>query len=64
MSNWFVFYVQTGSEQIACNFLNKLFNREDSVAFIPQVEMIFKSSKLIRKELKPMFPGMFLLIQH
>lgn len=57
MSNWYVFYVQTGSEQIACNFLNKIFNKEESVAFIPQVEMIFKSSKLIRKELRPMFPG-------
>ena len=57
MSNWFVFYVQTGREQTACDFLNKLFNKEESNAFIPQVEMIFKNSKLIRKELKPMFPG-------
>lgn len=57
MSNWFVFFVQTGSEQTACDFLNKLFNKEDSNAFIPQVELIFKNSRLIRKELRPMFPG-------
>jgi len=57
MSNWYVFYVQTGREQTACNFLNKLFDREESIAFIPQVELIFKNSKMIRKELKPMFPG-------
>lgn len=57
MGNWFVFYVQTGREQTACDFLNKLFNEEESNAFIPQVEMIFKNSELICKELKPMFPG-------
>jgi transcriptional antiterminator NusG len=57
MGNWYVFHVQTGREQTACNFLNKLFDREESNAFIPQVELIFKNSKMIRKELKPMFPG-------
>ena len=57
MGNWYVFHVQTGREQTACNFLNKLFDREESIAFIPQVELIFKNSKMIRKELKPMFPG-------
>ena len=57
MGNWYVFYVQTGREQTACNFLNKLLNREESVAFVPQAEIIFKNSKMICKELKPMFPG-------
>ncbi|MGE5612859.1 MAG: antiterminator LoaP [Bacillota bacterium] len=57
MSNWYVFHVQTGREQTACNFLNKLFDKTESIAFIPQVELIFKNSKILRKELKPMFPG-------
>lgn len=57
MSNWFVFYVQTGHEKMACDFLNKLLDREASTAFIPQVELIFKNSRVVRKELKPMFPG-------
>jgi len=57
MSNWFVFYVQTRREYTVCDFLNKLFNKEESTAFIPQVELIFKNSKLVHKELKPMFPG-------
>jgi transcriptional antiterminator NusG len=57
MGNWYVFHVQTGREQTACNFLNKLFNREKSNAFIPQVELIFKRSNIIRKEQKPMFAG-------
>jgi len=26
MSNWFVFYAQTGREQTACDFLNKLLS--------------------------------------
>jgi transcriptional antiterminator NusG len=57
MSNWYIFHVKTGSEQTACNFLNKLFDKEESVAFIPQVEMILKNSKVTSKYLKPMFPG-------
>ncbi len=57
MGNWYVFYVKTGREQTACDFLNKLLNREECNAFIPQVELTFKNSKFIRKELKPMFPG-------
>lgn len=57
MSNWFVFFVQTGSEQIACEFLNKMFCKEESIAFIPQVKLIYKNSSSMRKEFKPMFPG-------
>lgn len=57
MSNWFVFHVQTGEEHKACEFLNKLFNKEESVAFVPQVEIVIKNSQSIRKELRPMFPG-------
>ena len=57
MSSWFVFHVQTGREQTVCDFLNKLLNNEESIAFIPQVELIFKNSRSVRKELRPMFPG-------
>lgn len=57
MSNWFVFHVQTGEEHKACEFLNKLFDKEESAAFVPQVETVIKGSQSIRKELRPMFPG-------
>ena len=57
MGNWFIFYVKTGSEQTACNLLNKFFSKEDCVAFIPQVKIIIKSSKIISNYLRPMFPG-------
>jgi len=53
MSNLYVFYVQTGRELTACDFLNKLYNRKESYAFIPQVELIYKITRLIHKELKP-----------
>jgi transcriptional antiterminator NusG len=49
--------VQTGEEHKACEFLNKLFDKEESVAFVPQVEIVIKNSQSIRKELRPMFPG-------
>lgn len=57
LGNWFVFYVQAGKEQIACDFLNKLFDEEESVAFVPQVELIYRNSRITRKYLRPMFPG-------
>lgn len=53
----FCINVQTGQEQTACNILNRLLDRKESVAFIPQIELIFRNSRLARKELKPMFPG-------
>ncbi len=52
MSNWFVFQVETGKEDVACDFLNKLLNSQESIAFIPQVETIYKNSKFIRKYFK------------
>lgn len=57
MSNWFVFRVKTGEEYKACEYLNRLYNKDESVAFVPQVEIIIKNSQSIRRELKPMFPG-------
>lgn len=57
MGNWFVFFVESGREYTACTFLNKLFNVDESVAFVPQVELVFRNSKFVKKELKPMFPG-------
>jgi transcriptional antiterminator NusG len=57
MGNWFIFFVHTGEEQKACEYLNKLFCNDESVAFVPQVELVYKKSGSVRKLLKPMFPG-------
>ncbi|ACL75987.1 transcription termination/antitermination NusG family protein [Ruminiclostridium cellulolyticum] len=57
MNNWFVFRVQIGEEYKACEFLNKLYDKEESVEFVPQVEVVTKNSQSIRKELTPTFPG-------
>lgn len=44
LGNWFVFYVQTGKEQTACDLLNKLFDDEyiieDFVGFIKEDKML------------------------
>lgn len=56
-NNYFVFFVQTGKEQMACDFLNKMMNDINTVAFIPKIEVIYKKSKNTHKELKPMFAG-------
>ena len=60
MSSWFVFFVQTGKERVICNYLNEMIGDEETVAFIPLIELIYKNSRQVRKELKPMFPGYIL----
>jgi len=57
MGSWFVFFVQTGKEEAVCESLNDMFSNEESVSFIPKIELIYKNSKQIRKEFKPMFPS-------
>ena len=57
MSSWFVFFVQTGKEETVCECINDMFLNEESVSFIPKIEMIYKKSKQVRKEFKPMFPS-------
>lgn len=57
MNNWFVFFVQTGKEETVCKYLNNMFNCLESIAFVPQIELVYKNSKQIYKVLKPMFPG-------
>lgn len=49
--------MQTGEERRACEFLSKLFDQEESVAFVPQVEIVVKNVQSINKKLRPMFPG-------
>ncbi len=57
MSNWFVFFVRTGKEQVVCNYFNERLNNKGLAAFFPKVQLVYKTSKQVRKELKPMFPG-------
>lgn len=57
MNNWFVFFVQTGSEYFVRDYLNRTINSFESVSFIPQIMLIQKNSSLINKNLMPMFPG-------
>lgn len=57
LSNWYVVFVQTGQEMVACNTINKLLSKKEASAFVPQIELIYKRSNHIVKYLKPMFPG-------
>ncbi len=57
MSNWSEFFVQTGKEQVVCNYFNKRLNDKGLAAFFPKVQLVYKTSKQVRKELKPMFLG-------
>lgn len=57
MWNWYIFFVRSGKENIVCKHLNTEFGSEESVSFFPKIELVYKNSKQVRKELKPMFPG-------
>ena len=59
MNNWFVLYVQAGREFLVSEYLNIAYDyeEEDTISFVPQIERIFKNSKVVKKELKPMFSG-------
>lgn len=57
MGSWFVFFVQTGKEETVCECINDMFLNEESVSFVPKIKFIYKNSKQVRKELKPMFPS-------
>ncbi len=57
MGSWFVFFVQTGKEETVCECLNDVFSNGESVSFVPKIELIYKNSKQVRKEFKPMFPS-------
>lgn len=57
MGSWFVFFVQTGKEETVCEHFNNMFSNEELISFIPKIELIYKNSKQVRKEFKPMFPS-------
>lgn len=57
MRNWFVFYVKTGKEDEACRYLNDLLDKEESISFVPQVELVYKKTQQIVRILSPMFPS-------
>lgn len=61
MSDWFAFFVRTGSESIVCDFLNIMLDGKNAFAFVPKIELTFKNSRQVRKELKLMFPGYVLI---
>lgn len=49
MSNWFVFHEQTGEERKACELLNKLLHKEESVAFVSKMRQCLKIHNLFAK---------------
>jgi transcriptional antiterminator NusG len=49
--------VQTGKEEMVCKYLNNVFGDDEANSFFPKIKMIYKNSKQIRQEFKPMFPG-------
>lgn len=55
--NWYVLFVRAGKEQSVEHLLKTWLNSYGFLPFIPMNERIFKNSGIIKKELKPLFPG-------
>jgi len=60
MSYWYIFFALTGREQHITNRLNQHFHNEaftTFTAFTPMLEVLFRNSGKVHKEMKIMFPG-------
>ncbi len=54
---WYVLFVQTGREHKVESFLKEQLDLEIFFPFVPMQEILFKKAGMIKKELKPLFPG-------
>lgn len=57
MVYWYILFTKTGSELKVDKLLKKGLDSNNFYPFIPTLETLFKSSGLIKKEIKVMFPG-------
>lgn len=55
--NWYVLFVRAGEEQNVERLLKIWLDTDIIMPFIPLNERLFKNSGIIKKELKPLFPG-------
>lgn len=54
---WYVLFTMTGREDKVEQLLRKRLDSDVFTPFIPMLETVFKNSRQIRKELKPLFPS-------
>lgn len=54
---WYVFFTKTGCEKSVERYLKTRLNIDEFIPFIPIIDIVFKCSKNIIKEQKPLFPG-------
>ena len=57
MDKWYVLFIKTGIENIICDYINLSIDTNNSRAFYPKIESFFKTSKIIKKKIKPLYPG-------
>jgi transcription termination/antitermination protein NusG len=54
---WYILFVRTGREQQVECFLKESLNTDELTPFIPMHEMLFKTTGIVKKEVKPLFPS-------
>ncbi len=54
---WYILFVKSGREHRVQQYMNKIADNETANPFIPLHEFLFKISGVVKRELKPLFPG-------
>ncbi|WP_024832885.1 antiterminator LoaP [Ruminiclostridium josui] len=54
---WYILFVKSGKEYRVQQYMNKIADNEMANPFIPLHEFLFKMSGVVKRELKPLFPG-------
>jgi transcriptional antiterminator NusG len=54
---WFILFVRTGREYKIEQFLKQKLETEKFIPFVPLHETIFRKSRIVKKELRPLFPS-------
>lgn len=57
MKNYYVFFVQTGSENSVCRHINEKLSEYKQYTFSPKKEIVYKKAGKVSIQLKNMFPG-------
>lgn len=58
---WYALFAQTGREHKVEQFLKERLDSVNFMPFVPLQEILFKKAGIVKRELKPLFPGYVLV---
>lgn len=55
--HWYVLFIKSGKERKVEQYIKKELNNGIFVPFIPLQEILFRKAGIVKKEIRPLFPG-------